>query len=297
MTRAVISAAIAGFSSLLLTAIFSQVSQPPAGAQPVPSYERGLAEMSHRDWEGAINSFTESIGFNMKNTDAYFKRGQCYYYAKDYAHAISDFNYLLGMQPRDAQALLWLGTACARLGRDDEAQTYYLRAMRCDPRLVKQFEQGQAQTTPQTVNPHNEGAVSAYQKAVQTYIAEKQSATESTVKSDISPAGIEPDTTMTEPEVRIEQLDAAIQSDPSNAALRFRRGLVNKKLGHLDKALADFSEAINLDPMKPRFYLARARLYHDQNQPDLSAADIKKAQSVDPSVPRHINFDEPNRTN
>lgn len=44
--------------------------------------------------------------------------------------------------------------------------------------------------------------------------------------------------------------------------------------------------------MKSRFYLARARLYHEQNQPELSLADVKKAQSVDTTVPRRINFDE-----
>lgn len=46
--------------------------------------------------------------------------------------------------------------------------------------------------------------------------------------------------------------------------------------------------------MKSRFYLARARLYHDQNQLELSQADVKKAQSVDPTVPLHINFSEGN---
>jgi Tfp pilus assembly protein PilF len=95
-----------------------------------------------------------------------------------------------------------------------------------------------------------------------------------------------------EPEVRIEQLDAAIKDDPSNGVLHFRRAVIYKRLGKTDKALADFTEAIRLDPMKSRFYLARARLYHEQNQPDLAQADIKKAQNVDPTAPRHVHFND-----
>ncbi len=276
---------------------------------PAPSdkhqsaFERGEAEMSHRDYDGAIASFTEVLGFNMNNTAAYFKRGQCYYYQKKYPEALSDFEYMLKANPKDSQALLWAGTAQAKLGHEQKAIDSYVQAMRADPQLVVQYQKGQAQSGQKVepVNPRNQGAVSAYERAVAQYLVEHPNAevgssavvAPSTVfKSDVAPSGSEPDSTLSEPELKIEQLDAAIHDDPSNASLRFRRGLVNKRLGHFDKALADFGEAINLDPMKSRFYLARARLYHERNQPELSLVDLKKAQSVDPTVPGRINFDE-----
>ncbi|MBI2809874.1 MAG: tetratricopeptide repeat protein [Candidatus Melainabacteria bacterium] len=276
---------------------------------PAPSdrhqsaFERGEAEMSHRDYDGAISSFTEVLGFNMNNTAAYFKRGQCYYQQKKYPEALSDFEYMLKANPQDTQALLWSGTAQAKLGHEQKAIELYVQAMRVDPQLVVQYQKGQAQSGQKVepVNPRNQGAVSAYERAVAQYLVEHPSADvgnsavvapSNVIKSDIAPSGSEPDSTMSDPELKIEQLDAAIHDDPSNASLRFRRGQVNKRLGRFDKALADFGEAINLDPMKSRFYLARARLYHEQNQPELSLADVKKAQSVDPTVPNRVNFDE-----
>lgn len=316
-----------------------EISPAPSGRHQ-SAIERGEAEMSHRDFEGAISAFSEAIGFNMNNADAYFKRGQCYYYQKNYASALSDFEYMLKMNPHDTQALLWTGTVQARLGHEEKAVDLYLKALRNNPQLVTQFQQGNGQKS-QAVNPKNEGAVSAYEKAVQLYLADGKSSTTtaagSTVvstdadsvptskldgspsdkddnsrkdksdnsrkskagnsrkdKSDISPTGIGKNFDPADGEIRIEQIDAAIKADPTNAILLFRRGTVNRRLGKMDNALLDFTEAIRLDPMKPRFYLARARLYHDQNQTDLSQADIKKAQSVDPSISRHLKFSDVN---
>lgn len=282
---------------------FLALSVTSVHGEQLPLMERGEAEMAHRDYDGAINSFTEALGFNMNNTAAYFKRGQCLYYQKKYVEALSDFDYMLKANPKDSQALLWSGTAHAKLGHEHKAIEMYVQAMRADPQLVAQYQKGQAQSGQKVepVNPRNQGAVSAYERAVAQYLVENPSAETGSsavrapaadFKSDIAPSGSEPDTILSEPELKIEQLDAAIHDDPSSATLHFRRGLVNKRLGHVDKALADFGEAINLDPMKSRFYLARARLYHEQNQPELSLADVKKAQSVDPTVPRRINFDE-----
>jgi len=285
-----------------------QISPEPSGRHQ-SAFDRGDAEMSHRDYDGAISSFTEALGFNLNNTAAYFKRGQCYYYQKKYQEALSDFEYMLKANPKDTQALLWSGTAHAKLGHERQAIESYVQAMRSDPQLVVQYQKGQAQSGQKVepVNPRNQGAVGAYEKAIVQYLVDNPGAdaansaiggssaiskSPAVFKSDLAPSGSEPDSTLSEPELKIEQLDAAIKDDPSNASLRFRRGMVNKRLGHVDKALADFGEAINLDPMKSRFYLARARLYHEQNQPELSLVDVKKAQSVDPTVPRRINFNE-----
>ncbi len=321
-------------SNLLMFSLLSALTALSMGdvalAQPMSAMERAEAALVHHDYDGAIGDYTEALGFNMNNTAAYFKRGQCYYYLKKYAEALSDFEYMLKASPTDTQALLWSGTAEAKLGQEQKAFDYYERAIRSQPALAADFVKKQGNLKSQTVNPRNEGAVSAYERAVAQYVAKHPelgtinssvpetsgvgSTSAGSTGSNIavgasgSSAGGSPHSvTITEiptqsvdaeasneTGVKIAQLDREIKDDPSNALLRYRRGLVNKRLGHPDKALVDFSEAINLDPMKSRFYLARARLYHDQNQLELSQADVKKAQSVDPTVPLHINFSEGN---
>lgn len=320
-------------SNLLMFSLLSALTALSMGdvalAQPMSAMERAEAALVHHDYDGAIGDYTEALGFNMNNTAAYFKRGQCYYYLKKYAEALSDFEYMLKASPTDTQALLWSGTAEAKLGQEQKAFDYYERAIRSQPALAADFVKEQGNLKSQTVNPRNEGAVSVYEKAVAQYVAKHPElgtinssvpassgagdptggtgnnlavgtgsnvaggSTHSVTITEIPTQSVDAEAS-NEPGVKITQLDREIKDDPSNALLRYRRGLVNKRLGHPDKALVDFSEAINLDPMKSRFYLARARLYHDQNQLELSQADVKKAQSVDPTVPLHINFSEGN---
>ena len=42
-----------------------------SGAYSSQAYDRGVAEMGRGDWDGAILSFGEVIGFDMNNLDAY----------------------------------------------------------------------------------------------------------------------------------------------------------------------------------------------------------------------------------
>lgn len=276
--------------AVLSTAIGLACWQTGAMAYENSALERGDAQMSHRDYDGALNSFGEAIGFDMNNAEAYQKRGQCFYQMKNYQSALTDFNHLLTLKPRDAQAMLWAGTAESRLGHNKAAVDFYLRAMRADPQLVNQSQR----PASGAINPHNEGAVSAYEEAIALYRQEGKhdDVTDfaASKKSDMAPSGMGTDSTLKTAQVRVEELNAAIQADPSNATLFFKRGRAHKELGNVDKAVADFSEAIRLDPMQSRFYIARARVYHEQHQPELSAADITKAQNVNPRVSRHFKF-------
>ena len=56
----------------------------------------------------------------------------------------------------------------------------------------------------------------------------------------------------------IADFDEAIRLDPRSARAYANRGVVWRKKSELDKALADFNEAIRLDPRTPSVY-ARSR--------------------------------------
>jgi len=51
------------------------------------------------------------------------------------------------------------------------------------------------------------------------------------------------------------------------------------------QALADFNQAIELEPTDPNFYLGRARAYRLQNQLDLARPDYAKARELDSQIP------------
>ncbi len=273
----------------------SEMGAPPR--PPMPLMERGKVEMSHRDFDGAIATFTEVLGLNMNNTDALFERGQCYYYRNKFAEALSDFEYLMKAEPYNCQAFLWTGTTEAKMGHEARAVDFYLQSLRLNPTLVTQYLKDQDKAKSQTVNPKNQGAVGAYEKAIAQYVAEHPELNAAkpadSAVSAASAAQTQPTTVSSKEDLQllVERLNEIIKDNPSDATLYFRRARTQKRLGNLDKALADLNEAIKLDPMKSRFYLARARLYHGQNQLELSQADVEKARSLDPTTPEHINFE------
>ena len=58
----------------------------------------------------------------------------------------------------------------------------------------------------------------------------------------------------------IRDLTEAIRSNPNGLAYN-NRGLAYYQKGECDKAIADFSEAIELDPEDPETYYNRAKAY------------------------------------
>lgn len=66
------------------------------GLKLVPNHDRLLFEagncyMNFRDYQTAINYFSKAIESNSKYADAYFNRGQCWFYLNDRAKSCEDW--------------------------------------------------------------------------------------------------------------------------------------------------------------------------------------------------------------
>lgn len=275
---------------LVLLAIGSAECQSPAWAgYQNRSYDRGLRELGRRDYDGAINSFSQAIGLSMADPKLYFLRGQCFYNLHDYQKALTDFEHSLQLRPRNPEVLLWKGTVLSKMGEEKRSEQTYLTAMRINPQLVQQFKNGGG-VEGSAVNPKNERAVRAYAAAAALYSAEGNCNNLPAHKEP--PAKPEPQSSsvLTKPVRRIEDIDEAIRIDPNNPGLYCERAQTYERIGNLDRAIKDYSDAIKFNPMIAKYYLDRARCYHKQNKQTLCQSDIKKAQSVDPRVPRRIRF-------
>jgi tetratricopeptide (TPR) repeat protein len=74
----------------------------------------------------------------------------------------------------------------------------------------------------------------------------------------------------------------AIRLEPKNAGFRSGRADIYLKLGDRDKALADYSEAIQLDPHSAWAFTSRGNLYDSQGEQDKALADFSEAIRLDP---------------
>jgi tetratricopeptide (TPR) repeat protein len=80
----------------------------------------------------------------------------------------------------------------------------------------------------------------------------------------------------------------AIELDPKDAKHWYNRGVDHEKLGQLDKALADYSKALDLDPKYTEAWLNRGVLYCDHlGQPAKAVADFSEAINLDPKDAKH----------
>ena len=78
------------------------------------------------------------------------------------------------------------------------------------------------------------------------------------------------------PGIQAEELDGAIARQPRNASLYARRAAFRLDAGHIEPALRDVSQALDLDDTPGEFYFLKARALRAQGklQSALAAADI-----------------------
>ena len=74
----------------------------------------------------------------------------------------------------------------------------------------------------------------------------------------------------------IADFTEAIRLDPKNATAYSLRGLSYADKGEYDKAIADFTEAIRLNQTQPVFYVSRARAYRALGDEAKAASDEKR---------------------
>ncbi len=77
------------------------------------------------------------------------------------------------------------------------------------------------------------------------------------------------------------------------AAVYDNRGTAYGKTGDDDHALADFNEAIRLDPKHVNAYNGRGNAYYDKGENDHAIADYNEAIGLDPNMPTPTTVEAP----
>jgi Flp pilus assembly protein TadD len=72
--------------------------------------------------------------------------------------------------------------------------------------------------------------------------------------------------------------------DPQDAAAYYNRGLAYHEKGDLDRAIADFDQALALDPQAAEAYNNRGTAYYDKGDLDHAGAALRPASSISRST-------------
>jgi len=105
----------------------------------IPYTNRGIAYTSIGEWENAITDFNKVISLDPKNAGVYTDRGFVYGIVGQPEDAIADFSRALEIDPKNAKAYQNRGVAYENIGQPDRAIADFLKTIEIEPKYIKAY--------------------------------------------------------------------------------------------------------------------------------------------------------------
>lgn len=236
---------------------------------------RRLKPIEKRAPVDAIVGYTEAIRLNPINADLYFRRGRTEFQLNQYADAIRDFNKTLDLSPNDPQYLANRGFASWFAGDHRSAKNDILQAL------------AYGSQEPEVQMAH--GLILEYDDQFQQAINEYTTALS---RSDLDASSRCATLTNRGNSYRALKLFTEAEADDNNVVASCQgpwredalvhRGIDRWQTGDHAAALADWEEALRLDPNGPVVFENRAELYTDENRLGLALADYNRYLQIRP---------------
>jgi YidC/Oxa1 family membrane protein insertase len=281
---------------------------------------RGEAYRAKNDYDRALSDFNEAIRVDPNSAFAYYNRGNAYLNKKDYDRAIADYTEAIRLDPKDAKAYNNRGEAYRAKNDYDRAISDYTEAVRLDPKLdIAHANLNIAYRNRNSLGgstPLLGGGIKIPEVDFREPIGPP------TFKADIaddyagygvtaeSPAGVQHapvppgQAPITSPpasrsqqfewcankavssDLQINGCTAIIQSGrlsgKSLAEVFNARGTAYSDQNDYDSAIADYIEALRLDPKYANAYNNRGNAYRSKNDYDRAIADYNETIRLDP---------------
>jgi tetratricopeptide (TPR) repeat protein len=221
------------------------------------------------DWLRAIADCNEAIKLNPRATDSFYIRSSAWAQLDQYANAFKDLDQALDLDPKNAPALLLKGTLYGMQGKFDLALKYLDEAVKADPNNPEGYA---ARGAVRTLNRQWDKAIADFDESLRL----KPNDVDTLVnrggawgeKGDVDKA--------------VKDLNEAIRLDPRNVMAFYNRG-VYRAARQPDLALADFTDALRLNPAHPQALVFRAQLWANKYEWKKAVKDLDELIRVCPN--------------
>lgn len=210
------------------------------------------------DLRKAIRNLDELIHIGSDDPILYINRGNLHFYMGNYERAISDYSKFIQIYPDSAKAYFERGDAHFCKGEYDKAISDYNKAIKIDPVYAEVYEA---------------------RSNVYKHIGESNQAREDEDKAlelgfDLQSYVVDSN---------LELIDDLVRLCPKNAKLYYYRALIRDCNGDCNLAIADYNEAIRLDPKFAEAYHRRGEVYYyGTHEEDKAIADYTAAFQLYP---------------
>lgn len=220
-------------------------------------YQRGLARQQRGDNGGAIADFTKAIELNPEKGDAWICRGHARGAKGDFRGDIEDCTQAIRLDPKDADAYRTRGIARWNLDDFRGARADFTQAIDLNPRQAEYYI-----------------ARACISTSVLCLRLLKGQADDEGWNLDAS----------------LNDLDRAIELDPSyDPAIGLRGALLCMK-GEFARGMMELTTAIRMNPKRPEHYMIRGAVNRRQGDRNAAARDYEKALESAPPHWEHREF-------
>ncbi len=244
------------------------------------NYNLGLEYQNKGDHKKAIayyDAYLKAGGRTPEMTaEGHNNRAIAYRASGEDDKALADYNKAIELDPSNANFYVNRGNLLKASGEADGAIRDYSKAIELKPdHLNAYINRGVAYNDKQD----REKAIADYTKAIEIDPTQVQSYYNRAVAY----------TAMQKFGQALPDLNKFIEAGTATpealSDAYLNRGIVQYYAGDVEKAIADMTKAIELNPKQINAYRGRAMLYREQNKNDLADADEKRAEDISKGRP------------
>lgn len=249
-------ARIAGCTALI------QAGQDAAQDLSVIYNNRGSANASKREYDRAIEDYSEAIRLSPGTSYNYRERGKAYYSKRDYDHAIQDFSEAIRLDPSDRSAYYNRGLAYLNKNDPDSAIRDSSEVIRLNPNDASAYNN---RGSAYDVKNDYDRAIQDFNQAIRL---------NPNVASTYNNRGNAFEH-KEDPDRAIQDFDEAIHLHPNYTTAYYDRGLAYYDKGDYARAIKDYNDAIRLEPNFGYAYVNRGAAYLLQSNLTAAIADFE----------------------